>query len=209
MPAASGTPKSNRERDGRHQAAAPVAGLSPEARRLRTATLALIILLLVGAVPAVLLIRAATRDPVLVEVDSLDLPSWAAANPHDESSGNRWCFRQCSSRERTWNSERGVQETAQAYVKALADAGWRPWITPGCPPEGIDGIGSCWQHDEYVLNLFVRTPTCEGNPADAPPAGTPGAPGAPPPTRGGSCPAAQATIKVFNRVSFPLRGGPA
>jgi hypothetical protein len=184
-----------------------------EARRLRTLTLVLIAILLVGALPAVLLIREATRDPVLVELESLDLPSWAATSPHDESFGNRWCLRQCRSRERTWSSRRGVEETGAAYVRALKNAGWRPWTAPGCPPEGADGFGACWQRDEYLLNLFVRTPTCEGTPGDASVPGSSAPPGdpaaaAPPPTRGGSCPAAQATVKVFNRVSLQ-GGGPA
>ncbi len=174
-------------------------------------TVLLIVGLLVGAVPAALMIREATRDPVLIELESLELPSFAASHAQDEAFGNRWCVRECRSRSRTWDSQRGVEDTARVFATALSNAGWRRLTAPGCPPDGVDGVGSCWRHDEYVLTLFVRTPTCLGRPGDAPATGPGDAPGgatdpaAPPPTGGGACPAAQTTIKVFNRVSF--RGG--
>jgi hypothetical protein len=197
--------------------AADVTGLPASVRRLRLLTSLSVILALIGAVPAALVIREATRDPVLIALESLDLPAPVARRNRDASFGNRWCLRQCRSRERTWDSERGVEDTAPAYQRALRDAGWRPWLAPGCPPEGIDGHGSCWQRDEYVLNLYVRAAACPGRPGGAPAAGVPapgsptlpGGPAAPaPPSTSGapSCPAALATVKVFNRVSF--RGGP-
>jgi hypothetical protein len=117
--------------------------------------------------------------------------------------GSRWCVRQCRARERTWNSERSVRETAAAFDEALGGAGWRGFRTIGCPPEGVDGRGSCWQRDEYVLNLYVRTPTCDVRPNQAPVDGTLAVP--PPPA--GSCPPAQTTVKIFNRVAFPDRTG--
>jgi hypothetical protein len=194
--------------DGRHKATASVAGPPWRARRPRRLTLLLIALVVVGAVPAAIVIGEVTRDPVLVALDSLKLPSWAATHPRDDSIGSRWCLRQCRARERTWDSERGIVETEGVYVGAIRDTRWRTWNAPGCRPPATDGIGSCWQRDEYLLSLFVRTPTCEGTQGGGS-AGQPGDPlsAAPPPTSAGACPAARATVKIFNRVSLPAGAG--
>jgi hypothetical protein len=180
----------------------PPAATRTRKGRLKISHLLVITLVLVGAVPAALVAREAGRDPALYEIESLALPVVVARDPQDVVFGDRWCLRQCRARERTWNSERSVPETAAAFDQALNDAGWRGFKTAGCPPQGVAGLGSCWQRDEFVLSLYVRTPTCDANPGQAP-ATDPGAvaAGAPPPA--GSCPPAQTTVKIFNRVAFP------
>jgi hypothetical protein len=145
----------------------------------------------------------------------MDLPAWAAGQHQDEAYGSRWCIRECRFRERTWESERGPEETNQVYTAALRRNGWEPWTVPGCPAEGIDGFDSCWQRDEYVLDLWVRVPICDLKPVrptvgpsqppsagpgpstDPAPSGSPGAGGGDP-----SCPGSVATAKVFNRIAF-------
>jgi hypothetical protein len=196
--------------------------------RLRAATLSLIAAVVLGAPVGVLAIRWATQDPVFVEFDGMDLPGWAAGAHHDEAYGSRWCIKECRFRERTWESSRGPDETNQVYATALRSNGWQPWTVPGCPAEGIDGFDSCWQRDEYVLDLWVRVPVCDVKPVrptvgptDQPGAGAggpktsaspvspvaasaepSGAPTTPPAASDPSCPGSVATLKVFNRIAF-------
>jgi hypothetical protein len=163
------------------------------------------VLVLAGIVPGALVLVESGRDPLQIELASLTLPAWAAGQPQDVAAGSRWCVPQCLSRERTWSSQRPVRETAAAFADALHDGGWRPYRQAGCPLVATPNAGGCWQRDEYVLNLFVRTPTCDGQPNQAPATDTGPPPGGAvaPPTRGaGACPPAQATVKIFNRVAF-------
>ncbi len=145
--------------------------------RLRAATLSLVAAVLLGAPVGVLAIQWATQDQVFVEFDGMDLPKWAAGGHHDEAYGSRWCIRECRVRERTWESARGPEETNRVYAAALRRNGWTPWTVAGCPAEGIDGFDSCWQRDEYVLDLWVRVPVCDVKPV-RPTVGPTGAPGA-------------------------------
>ena len=85
----------------------------------------------------------------------MNLPEWAARNPTDGAVGSRWCINECRSRQRTWESARGPDETNRAFVGKLRDAGWVEWTIPDCQAEGVDGIETCWQRDEYVLDLWV------------------------------------------------------
>jgi hypothetical protein len=182
-----------------------VSGGPGGALRLNLASVLAIVLLLAGVVPAALVVAESDRDPLQLALASLALPAWAAGSPQDVAAGSRWCVRQCRSRERTWSSQRPVRDTAAAFADALHDAGWRPYRQAGCPLVATPNAGGCWQRDEYVLNLFVRTPTCDGQPNQAPAtdAGPPPGGAVAPPTRGaGTCPPAQATVKVFNRVAF-------
>lgn len=186
-------------------------------QRTRALTLGVVVLALLAAVPLFFAIRAAARDPVFADLDALQVPSWAERAHQDEASGSRWCIRQCRFRERTWESTRGPEETAAAYERALRSAGWRKWTAPGCPAVGIDGIDSCWQRDEYVLDLWTRQPQCASRPVrpTVGPTGTspsePAASGAPavppgPAPDAGNCPAAVVTAKVFNLISLPTGG---
>jgi integrin beta 3 len=178
--------------------------------RLRTATFVLLLLAVVGAPAAFFVIREFTRDPVFVELDNLDVPQWAAGKHTDGAIGSRWCIRECRSRSRTWESARGPEETNRAYVAALKRAGWVPWNIPDCQAAGVDGIETCWQRDEYVLDLWVRAAVCDvkGIRPTVSPSGAarPSAAPSAPATPTDICPAAVASIKVYNRISYQPGG---
>jgi hypothetical protein len=180
------------------------------AQQLKGATLIVVALLLLAAFPVYLWIRSVAQDPVFGELDALDLPTWAAGVHSDAASGSRWCIDECRFRERTWESQRGPDETQVAYTAALRDAGWRP-RTGGLCPTVQDGVASCWRHDEYVLDMWVRAPVCPPpRPAVTPkasgpaarPSGTAASPSAAPPQP--SCPGALVTVKVFNEIGYRL-----
>ncbi|HEY3006673.1 MAG TPA: hypothetical protein VGJ63_01220 [Micromonosporaceae bacterium] len=171
-----------------------------EQRRLRMMTLVVSALLVLGALPLYFGIRAATRDPVFNTLDGLDVPRWAAVATDDRVDGSRWCFIECRFRERTINSSRGPDETATAYEKALAADGWRRWKVALCPDTPVDGHYTCWQRDEYTLDLWVRKPACAYDPARLRPTIGPGAgaaasPGADP------CTGSVVSVKVRNRIA--------
>ena len=141
-------------------------------------------------------IREAARDPVLGHLGSLEVPGWAARDPQDEVTGSRWCIGQCRLRQRILRSERAPDETSAVYTAALRKAGWVPWKIAGCPPEGQQGIESCWQRDEYVLDLWVYQPECEvqlKTPDPSQPAT---------PLAEAVCPPTVVTLKIINKVSF-------
>ena len=131
---------------------------------LRLAALAAVVLLVLGVVPVYLGVRALLRDPVFDSLDALDVPAWAAVRTEDRVSGNRWCVIDCRFRERTAESERGWEETAQAYEQALSAAGWRPWQVELCPGQPVEGHYSCWRRDELTLDLWVRDRPCPTDP---------------------------------------------
>jgi integrin beta 3 len=171
-----------------------------EVRRLRTATIVLVVLAVLGAPLAFYAVREVARDPVFVELSALEVPSWAARDPRDEASGSRWCIRQCRFRQRIWRSERNAEETSAVYTRALTTAGWRPWRVAGCPQEGVEGFETCWQRDEYVLDLWVYLPDCEVQ-LKAPDPSASGA-AATGPQAEAVCPPTVVTMKVVNRVAF-------
>lgn len=167
------------------------------AQRLKTLTLFTVVLLMLAAYPLFLVARQASQDPVFVGLDSLKLPAWAAGEKSDASGGSRWCIGSCRFRERTWQSARPPEETQAAYEKALRGYGWRPRVGGICPA-AADGVVTCWYHDEYLLDMWVRAPVCETPPARPAPSGTaqPAQPTTPP------CPGAFVTVKVFNSVGY-------
>src|SRR3712207_7598348 len=59
---------------------------SPEVRRLSLATVLAVVLVLLGVTPVALVLLESTRDPVLIELESLDLPGWASADPDRKST---------------------------------------------------------------------------------------------------------------------------
>lgn len=201
-----------------------------QATRTRNAALFLIALVIVAAPLAYLVVREAAKDPVFAEFDQWSLPDWAAGKHTDEAYGSRWCIRECRYRERTWESSRSPQETDRAYGTVLREAGWLPWRSANCEEANgpSEGLHSCWQRDEYVLDLWVRSAPCEvkqlrptvGNPSAAAPAAN-GAPGSAPGggqsgagggaksatpgqavSLGAGCGVALATVKVFNRIAY-------
>jgi hypothetical protein len=167
-----------------------------EVRRLRTATVVLLVLAVLGAPLAFYAVREAARDPVFGDLAALEVPGWAARDPQDETSGSRWCIGQCRLRQRIMRSERTPEETSAVYTNALRKAGWVPWKIDGCPPEGQQGFESCWQRDEYVLDLWVYQPECEVQ-LKTPDPNQPATPLAE-----AVCPPTVVTIKIINKVSF-------
>jgi hypothetical protein len=160
-----------------------------EQQRWQMVVLGLVTLLLLAGLP----LFFGARDPVFASLDSLAVPAWAAANPVDDASGNRWCIDECRFRERATTSQRAWKETAAAYDKALTEAGWRRWQAPLCPEQPVNGSYTCWRRDELTLDLWVRERVCEG------PAGQP--------VRGGQqCPGSAVTVKVRNAIADERTG---
>ncbi|MER5701635.1 hypothetical protein ABT023_06705 [Micromonospora sp. NPDC002296] len=166
-----------------------------ERRRLRMGVLALVSLVLLGAIPLYFGLRALSHDPVFDTLDELDVPGWAATESVDNVSGSRWCLEECRLRERTVESERPVKETTQAYERALTGDGWREWKVSRCPEQQPKGVYTCWRRDELTLDLWVREPTCVPPPVDGEPAPTPQAS---PAAR--ECTGSLVSVKVRNAI---------
>jgi hypothetical protein len=174
------------------------------AQQLKVATMTLVAVLLIAAYPVYILVRSQTQDPVFGDLDSLNLPSWADTMHTEAAAGSRWCIKECRVHSRTYTSDRGPDETNAAYVAALTDAGWRIRTTPACPTTA-EGVGSCWERDEYVMDMWVRAPICEIPPPRA--TGGPSASPSPVPdstaeTTTPGCPGALVTMKVYNAISY-------
>ncbi len=178
------------------------------AQQLKVATLVVVAVLLLAAYPVYLFTRAVAQDPIFGELDGLDLPSWATTQHDDSFGGSRWCIGQCRYRERTWASEHKVEETNTVYGTALTDAGWR-LRTGGICPTVSEGVATCWAHDEYVMDMWVRAPICDLPPPRPSITGKP-KPGASPsptpkaasPSPAATCPAALVTVKVYNAIDY-------
>jgi len=167
------------------------------AQQLKMLTLALVALVVLGAIPLYLGVRAATQDPVFEGLNALNLPDWADGEHTDASDGSRWCVKRCRFRERTWQSARAPDETQVAYDRALREAGWRPRTTD-CPT-ATEGAMTCWHRDEYLLDMWVRAPICETPPPRPTASATPGAN---PPSQAPACPGALVTVKVQNSSDY-------
>lgn len=211
QPMAAQSPTSDRDDPGAPRFA-PVDELPDDTRRLRLLALAGLVLVLLVALPAFLLIRDSSKDPATASLNSLSLPGWAAVGHDDQSSGSRWCVQTCRWHERTWRSTKAAGDTDPAYRSALTVAGWTP-LTTGCPAGGAGtGTYSCWQRDQYRLDLWTRNAPCglagvapspgASLPSAAPSATTDLLPvpdasaSAPPPT----CAGALVTAKVAARI---------
>jgi hypothetical protein len=173
-------------------------------QQLKVGTLVLIAVLLLAAYPIYLFTASMAQDPVFGHLDSLDLPGWAAVQHEDAASGSRWCIDQCRFRTRTWASERKPEETNAAYDTALRDAGWRP-RTEGFCPQVAEGVMSCWQRDEYVMDMWIRGSICDIAPPR--PSITAVAPSADPsltPLAKSTefCPGSWVTVEVFNAIDY-------
>jgi hypothetical protein len=184
-------------------------GYPPRPARLRhVLVLAAVAVLLLGVLPTILFFRASGSDPVFANLDGLALPSWAAVQHEDEASGSRLCLKTCRLRMRTWRSAKPAKETDAAFQTALSEVGWVHWQTAGCPKLSA-GTYTCWQRDQYVLDLWTRDAVCgldgvapsPGAPApSAPPSSPPGptdaTPSGPPPT----CAGALVTANIGERI---------
>lgn len=174
---------------------------SRERSRLRAAVLALVSIVLLGAVPLFFGIRTLSRDPVFDNLDQLDVPGWAAAKTVDDVSGSRWCLLDCRLRERTVTSEKAPDETAKAYEDALRQDGWQPWKVSRCPEQETKGSYTCWRRDELTLDLWVRDPTCVPPPVDGEPAVVPSTdPSADPSAAATGCTGSLVSVKVRNAI---------
>jgi integrin beta 3 len=174
-----------------------------EQQRLRMLMLMAIVVAVLGALPLYLLLQASAQDPVFTSLDELKVPSWAAGAANDEVAGNRWCIIECRFRERDVPSQKAADETNAAYVQALQDAGWVRWKpAQGCPAQEADGHYTCWQRDEYTLDLWVRAKPCSneqlGNQSTVPsdPSAGPAAGAAP-----DDCSGSMVSFKVYNAIA--------
>jgi hypothetical protein len=173
-------------------------------QQLKTVTLTMVVLLLLAAYPAYLFAQSLARDPVFSGLDRLDLPQWAAYEHADRADGSRWCIDNCRFRTRSWLSERGPDETHDAYRQALTDAGWRGYVGP-CQQTADESVITCWQKDEYVMVMHVYPPLCEAPPPRDPVPGASATPTASPdPTATRPpCPGAQVTMYISNAIDYP------
>jgi hypothetical protein len=177
-----------------------------ETRRLRLVILAAVAVVLLAALPAIFVIRDASADPVFAGLDSLSVPGWAAQSHQDLFSGNRWCVETCRLRERTWRSTKTTKDTDPVYQQALIAAGWQHWHGTACPSAA--GVYTCWQRDEYALDLWTRDAPCDlANvaplPGTSPSALDPNATPIPAPTGSeppATCDGSLVTVKVANRA---------
>ncbi|SNY56123.1 hypothetical protein [Paractinoplanes atraurantiacus] len=172
-------------------------------RRLRVVTLVSLAAVVLLVLPAFFGLRAAGNDPVFGSLNALDVPSWAAEKVDDQSSGSRWCFMDCTFRERIAQSAKPFQETTQAYTAALSAAGWQPWKVAECPEQPVgkdDGTYSCWKRDEFTLDLWVRLPECQVDQVAAQETGTE-------PVDPKNCTGSTVSIKVQNAIA-DTRGEP-
>ncbi|WP_250009347.1 hypothetical protein [Actinoplanes sp. M2I2] len=184
-------------------------GLRQQLRSRRKLVLLSLAVVVLVVLPAFFGLRAASSDPVFGSLDSLDVPTWATQKVDDQSSGSRWCFIDCTFRERTAESQRPIPETTAAYTSALTSAGWSPWKVADCPEEPLktgDGTYTCWKRDEFTLDLRVGRPKCE---VDQIAANDPALAGstAPPVTPPGQCVGSSVSIKVWHAIA-DTRGKP-
>jgi integrin beta 3 len=176
-------------------------------RRLRLVTLLSLAIVVLVVLPAVFGLRSLSSDPVFSSLNSLSLPSWASQKVQDQSSGSRWCFLDCTFRERTAQSQKPFKETTAAYSSALTTAGWQPWKVAECPEQEIDaksGTYTCWTRDEFTLDLSVGLPACA---VDQIAAQDPALAGTTPPAPLKNCDGSTVSIKVRNAIS-DTRGEP-
>ena len=174
-------------------------------RRLRMITLVSLAAVVLVVLPVIFGLRSASQDPVFRSLDSLKVPAWAASNVNDRSSGSRWCFLDCTFRERTADSSKPFKPTTTAYDQALTAAGWQSWKVAECPEQPVDpasGTYSCWKRDEFTLDLQVSLPDCAVDALAAQdPDALPSSGVAPPTTDPSKCVGSTVSIKVQNAIT--------
>ena len=174
----------------------------PTTRAMIIAVLSVVVAL-VGVLPAALVLTESSGNPDFAAIDRLSVPSWAGANPVDQTSGNRWCLSACLKSERTVSSTHTVAETAGAYTTALRAAGWTPAPANACPPLVKGATQSCWVLDREQMNVMVTTSACAGPPPPTTEPGlvdptTPSARASPP----AGCAPTTVDISVFDRIDL-------
>jgi integrin beta 3 len=175
-------------------------------RRLRLVTLLSLAIVVLVVLPAVFGLRSASSDPVFSSLNSMNVPTWASQKVQDQSSGSRWCFINCTFRERTAQSQKAFKETTAAYSSALTGAGWKPWKVADCPEQPVDrttGSYTCWTRDEFTLDLSVGPPECAVDQVAAQDPALAGSAG-PTPKK---CDGSTVSIKVQNAIA-DTRGEP-
>ncbi len=200
-PAGPGVDETDAQAGGLRGARSELRRQMRERRRLRMGVLALVSLVLLGAVPLYFGMRTLSRDPVFDTLDALDVPAWAETKTVDNVSGSRWCLQDCRLRERAVESEQGWEQTVAVYEQALAKDGWRRWTVERCPEEKVEGSYTCWRRDELTLDLWVRDPACTPPPIDGAPA--PSAPAAP---AAATCTGSLVSVKVRNAIDDERTG---
>ncbi|MEU4425698.1 hypothetical protein AB0F81_34175 [Actinoplanes sp. NPDC024001] len=192
-----GVPRSGDRESGLRGAGAELRQKMRSERQLRQVTLMSLAALVLLVLPAIFGIRALTSDPVFSSLDDLKVPAWAATKVEDQGSGSRWCFLDCRFRERIAESEKPFADTSKAYTTALAEAGWKQWKVAECPETPVnpdEGAYSCWQRDEFTLDLYVSLPGCAVEQA-LPEAGNPEA------ATAEQCVGSTVNIKVRNTIT--------
>lgn len=132
-------------------------------RRLKLATLGVVVLAIVAAIPVSSRLEALTRDPAFVALDELPLPTWAALRPRDAATGSRWCLQRCRVAERVWHSSRDTPTTVGAYRAALRTEHWRRFDTEDCPTSTEPGDHRCFRRDAFALDLWIRPVGCRAD----------------------------------------------
>ncbi len=118
------------------------------------------VLALLLVLPMALLIRARLGNPLSDQLDGLSLP--AAVDLHHVDTGGQsvYCVHQCAWLKRTYQSGQPVEQTDAVFRAALTAHGWQ--AAEGTCPKQSAGSYSCWQRDQYVLDLWVRTTLLPG-----------------------------------------------
>jgi hypothetical protein len=185
---------------------ARVPASAQERQRARLTVVAAVVALLL-VLPAVLLLWQRSGDPLAGQLDELSVP--AAVNLHhsDDSGNSAYCVHSCAWLKRIYQSGQSADRTDAVFKGALISHGWQK--ADGKCPKPADGSYSCWQRDQYVLDLWVRPADCgssAANPLPVPSESVPPGEGDAAPSAGPSpsgpataqCPAAQASLQVAN-----------
>ena len=122
------------------------------------AVLALVSLVLLGAVPLFFGMRTLSHDPVFDTLDALDVPAWAATKTVDNVSGSRWCLQDCRLRERAVESRAGRKQTARSTSRRWPRTAGGAGRSTAARSEKVEGSYTCWRRDELTLDLWVRDP---------------------------------------------------
>lgn len=180
--------------------------VDPPADRRVLVGLVVVVVVLLGILPLYLLSSSGSQNAAFGQLDALNLPSWASGHPVDHTSGDRWCVGDCLVSQRTWQSSRSVDVTADAYATALVAAGWTKAPSAACPPQVKGESLTCWQLDADQMNVLVTNAPCAVGPV---PTTEPGLvdPGATvKPSSPAGCDPTSVDVKVFARIAAHATG---